>query len=132
MLRFSLIAISMIAFSAISNATTTIDFYVNLTDNCTACPCPYSGNYCANITIKLNGSPICQHNQCNLTDGGTTQVTWVCDQNLSQYLCTYVIIIDICRFTPPSTLTCCQQVTTTSVCWSQLTSGLWTDYVTVN
>lgn len=128
------VVLAMLSSTMVSNATTTIQFYLSVSDGGSNCVMPYSGYYCVRVFIKLNGNSICVHDQCNITNTSPTFVSWTCDEALAQGECSYEIYYDICRFTPPSTLTCCEYQVTSGqqYCWYELTSGNMTDNIHIN
>lgn len=133
-MTFAFVAIAMLAFNKVSTASTTIRFNLNVADNGITCSMPYGGYYYVRVFIKLNGNIICQHDQYDVTNTSNTLITWVCDQDLSVFSCTYEVVVDICRFAFPNTFTCCESgfTTTNVVCWWQLTGGQWVDYISIN
>jgi hypothetical protein len=128
------VVIAMLTFNTAAKATTTIRFYLSISDAGNYCSMPYSGYYCIRVYVKLNGNTLCVHDQCNITNTSPTLITWVCDEALSEVECNYQIYYDICRFAPPNTLTCCEnQVTSGSnYCWLDLTSGSMNDIIHIN
>ena len=119
------VVVVMLAFNKVSTAST-INFYLYITDNGgTGCSTPYSGYYYVRVHIIVNGTELCQHDWNNITGSTLTQLTWACDGDLSQYD-KYTVTIDICRYSPPNSFTCCTSDSKANITMLQLTNGQWT------
>ena len=92
---------------------------------------PNTGYYYCIITIRTSEGEICQHEQYNITNSTFTQVTWVCDRELTQYD-DYAVVVESWRYTPPYSFTChAQGATGYTYNMTQLTSGTTNITVTI-
>jgi len=134
LIAIGIVVIGVLSTTLVSNATTTFQFHLTVSDGGANCTMPYSGYYCVRVFVKLDGNTICVHEQCNITNTSSTLITWICDEPLTQGECNYEIYYDICRFSPPNSLTCCENQVTSGqhYCWYQLTNGSMTDNIHIN
>jgi len=113
----------MLAFSKNTNASTTINFSIYLIDQGQhpGCSLPYTGSYYIMVRIFVNGDFLTSHEEYDIT-AGSNPITWVYQGTLSQYE-KYTVEIEICRYSPPNTLTCCDGNSYGSYNMAQLTGG---------
>jgi hypothetical protein len=127
--------LAMLSFNNATTASTTISFklYVDDGGQSIGCSMPYSGYYYVNISIIVNGTVICQHEQYNIINSYNNPISWVCDRDFFQSS-HYTVTIDICRYDPNNTppLTCCTSGSQSDVTMAQLTGGTWVDRLRIN
>jgi|APCry1669188910_1035180.scaffolds.fasta_scaffold03265_1 hypothetical protein len=125
--------IAMLAFNNIANAATTISFilYVDDGGHGFGCSLPYSGAYYVHVYIYANGTLMCDEERYDVYNQTNYPISWSCGGDLSQYNY-YTVTVEVCRYTPPSTLTCCFSSSQSNITASQLTGGSWIDRCRIN